>query len=178
MIGSRSAHKVNILHFPRLVSVFKRESEASKATISVINCLENLIVQIILQNLRGNKINQSIAGTSFWQCSKFQLLYIRICGSQLIYPNFFRQGPTDLQLKYDICWNILVKLNIVKLTNSVSMRRCWQGVHRCMVGSRVVVPVLIIHVGIVVVRLVRWWWCARCQYTETRYIYITRYMLE
>lgn len=74
--------------------------------------------------------------------------------------------------------NILVKLNIVKLTNSVSMRRCWQGVHRCMVGSRVVVPVLIIHVGIVIVRLVRWWWCARCQYTETRYIYITRYMLE
>lgn len=44
---------------------------------------------------------------------------------------------------------------------SVSMRRCWQGVHRCMVGSRVVVPILIIHVGIVVVRLVRWWWCAR-----------------
>lgn len=69
-------------------------------------------------------------------------------------------------------------MNIVKLTNSVSMRRCWQGVHRCMVGSRVVVPVLIIHVGIVVVRLVRWWWCARCQYTETRYIYITRYMLD
>lgn len=63
--GSRSAHKVNILHFPRLVSVFKRESEASKATISVINCLENLIIQITPQNLRGNKINQSIAGTSF-----------------------------------------------------------------------------------------------------------------
>lgn len=34
--GSRSAHELNILHFPRLVSVFKRESEASKATISVI----------------------------------------------------------------------------------------------------------------------------------------------
>lgn len=34
-----------ILHFPKLVivSVFKKESEASKAT-SVVNCLKNLMV--------------------------------------------------------------------------------------------------------------------------------------
>lgn len=46
------------------------------------------------------------------------------------------------------------------------MRGGWHGVHWLMVGSWVVVSVLIIHVGVVIVWLISWWWGASLKHKK------------